>query len=917
MDDSSESSKTSPKPLAFTIDFSSTKNVDIQRQKALAEKLQKRHKRGQSLSKLETLSTTQQHNNPLSGNVPRKSSFQSEGYYSSDEKQDKSKSFKDTKKHSEMTLLLKHVSDNMTRSYPGENLPVMTSPKDFEHKDISNSNIELDMIPFRAEHLAEHTYEHCLSQDYEKLYIGDNNEKEEFIEGTEFDFEKSDTASDTGTYTLDAENYSEDQKARMSIDRDFGIEHVSVQKKTEEYIDSLSSKRYKGKTKSDMEKINAPKYQHILMESPKSPTRQKVENPYSVSQKTKKAPSPLMSPTQNLSITQDIEKQQSGSDGEHNKTFTKIMLPNSTTGHSKIDRYHDQGSIISVTSSGAFKAKCNKKHALNLTKSEVQVQAYIDDNMDKTNKEGVKTAHKLTANIINVQSIEVKSTLDNECLCANLVLGKLSDISPKCTSPVTSLPPMVGGKTSPTKIPSPIHTLSHPRSRNSISSLNVEHSDHNFDTDLILKPTQNYINSLQQRLLVDSDPDSDYDVKYGLQLNNTAHLLKQKTSHIRHNSLDDRTMNISNKLEHFQNKNFIGIDQTYTNLFNQYSQNKVIHKIQNSPNNSPIRRSSSFSTKNQFDSPKNTNIQKVSNMTYSPAIQRSASVQRSSSTACIKPNYRTSQPSNIMNHKKIDRNQFGDTESSSEEDFDKNVQKKKDLSNTSSTRSNRAFSLRRAHADNEHAQLNCPNTPKMKRKVFQPEIKQERAISVDRKPMKTNEVQSRYMLNISKRSTPAPVAKTEVKVSATKAPPPRPQSFTRSDVSRFSMRTNKPTTTPGGSTKTNKKDGKKSSSGGGGGPRSNSSLSSREVEFQNWKRRKSYDPMKAAAEGKRREAAARKSAQQDTLDGLPDRDSQSQESSPSHSGSVHRSQVCMLEALLVEIHRYSRLDQLLGQTLEC
>nr|CAI5828968.1 unnamed protein product [Callosobruchus analis] len=896
MDESSESSKTSPKPLAFTIDFSSTKSVDTQRQKALAEKLQKRHKRGQSLSKLENLTTTQQNNHPLSGNVPRKSSFQSEGYYSSDEKQDKSKSFKETKKHSEMTLLLKHVSDNMTRSFPGENLPVISSPEDFEHKDISNLNIELDnnKIPFRANQLAEHTYEHHLSQDYEKLYIGDNNEKEEFIEGTEFDFEKSDTASDTGTYTLDADNYSEDQKARMSIDRDFNIEHVSVQKKTEEYIDSLSNTRCKAKTKSNKDEINAPKYQDILTDSTKSPTRCKIENPYSISQKTKKAPSPLMSPTQNLSITQDMEKQQS--DSEHNKTFTKILFPSTAAGHIKIDKYQDQGSIISVTSSGAFKAKCNKKQTLNLTKSEVQVQAYIDDKAhnkaDRTSKEVVKMTPKLTANIINVQSIEVKSTLDNECVCANLVLGKLSDISPKCTSPVTALPPMVGGKTSPTKIPSPIHTLSHPRSRNSISSLNLEHSDHSFDTDLILKPTQNYINSLQQRLLVDSDPDSDYDVKYGLQLNNTAHLLKQKTSHIRHNSLDDRAMNISNKLEHFQNKNFIGIDQTYTNLFNQYSQNKVIHKIQNSPNNSPIRRSSSFSTKNQFDSPKNTNIQKVSNMTYSPATQRSASVQRSSSTACIKPNYRTTQASTITNHKKIDRNQFGDTESSSEEDFDKNIQKKKDLSNTSSTRSNRAFSLRRAHADNEQAQLNCPNTPKMKRKVFQPEIKQERAISVDRKPMKTNEVQSRYMLNISKRSTPQPVVKTDVKSSATKAPP-RPQSFTRTDASRFSMRTNKPTTMSGSATKANKKDGKKSSSGGSGGPRSNSSLSSREVEFQNWKRRKSYDPMKAAAEGKRREAAARKSAQHDTLDGLPDRDSQSQESSPSHSGSVHRSQVCI------------------------
>lgn len=42
---------------------------------------------------------------------------------------------------------------------------------------------------------------------------------------------------------------------------------------------------------------------------------------------------------------------------------------------------------------------------------------------------------------------------------------------------------------------------------------------------------------------------------------------------------------------------------------------------------------------------------------------------------------------------------------------------------------------------------------------------------------------------------------------------------------------------------------------GGASGRSNSTLSSREVEFQNWKRRKSYDPMKSAAEGKKKEAA--------------------------------------------------------------
>lgn len=38
-------------------------------------------------------------------------------------------------------------------------------------------------------------------------------------------------------------------------------------------------------------------------------------------------------------------------------------------------------------------------------------------------------------------------------------------------------------------------------------------------------------------------------------------------------------------------------------------------------------------------------------------------------------------------------------------------------------------------------------------------------------------------------------------------------------------------------------------------PRSNSTLSAKELEMKNWKRRKGYDPMKAAAEGRKKEAA--------------------------------------------------------------
>lgn len=849
MDEGTESSPAnvpeSPKPLAFTIDFGCNKAIDTQRQKALVEKLKNRHKRGQSLSKLEdstTASTPPTKQHPLTGNLPRKSSFQSEGYFSSDEKTDRVKTSRSGVKRSDLTLLLKNVTtDRMTQSFPNPALPSITSPEEIELKDVSSP--ELDLIsPFSPREQSKSSAnsnvkkQQFSSPECEKMYIADDDKDNVFVDGADVDFDKSDTASDAGTYTLDADNYSEEQKARMSIDKDFKIEQVSVQKKTEEYIKSLSSMRdrllqnaptFVNKPISKETEVTKAVQALNLLEtetdpkSPRSPTARKFDRPASAPVQPKPAASkvlsPIMSPTQNMSITQDVEEEldktlNNGECDVHNKTFTKIMFPSPKAKHNGLEQAYDRGSVISVTSSGAFKPKNEKKceRKYSLSKSEVQVQAYIEGkNYTDGIVEAIREAEvkrskpKLTANIVNIQSIEVKKpnvSLDSSgVISANIVFEKVSNISP-VSCQTSNLPPAVGGysgKSSPTKIPSPIHTISRPRSRNSSNSVSIEFSDSNLDTDLILKPTQNYINSLQQRLSLDSDAESDYDARYGVPLNNTAHLLKQKASHTRHNSLDDRTMNISNKLEHFQNKNLQGIDQTYTNLFNQYSQNKVIHKIQNSPNNSPIKRSSSFSTKNQINSPKNTNVvapQKESNICNSPNLTRNSSIQRSSSTACIKPSYMTNRRPSIGEHRKIDRGQFGDTESSSEEDFEKNLQKRKDLANITNTRCNRAFSLRRARVDNEPSPMKCPNTPEMRRKAFHPEMKQERAISVDRKPMKTNDVQSRYLLNISKRGTPPPPTKAEVKSvpkagSATKTNPNRPQVFSRTDSGRFSMRT--------------------------------------------------------------------------------------------------------------------------------
>lgn len=818
----------SPKPLAFTIDLGEGKAVDTQRHKSLVEKYQKRHKRGQSLSKLDdSPSPVQTKKHPLTGNLPRKSSFQSEGYFSSDEKSERTKNVQavasNIRPRGELTLPLKNaLSEKMTQSFPNCKLPSISSPE-IELKDVSSP--EMDLIsPFSPNLQQKETTKAKIVKQYSSPECeAQRSETEQFVSGTDFDFDKSDTVSDAGTYTIETDNYSEEQKARMSIDQEFKIEEMSVLRKTQEYIQSLSSQRMKpARSLSAGTRRTVQKLQQLKLDSdaqPKSPVlANSKSSPVSptnanisffkpqqpLSSKTIDKPkvlSPILSPTQNMSITQTIDSQKhmnNDNDDLHNKTFTKIMFPSpkAKTGLG-LEQAVDQGSVISVTSSGAFRSKSEKQRGhvrqLSLTKSEIHVEAYTG-NQDEGIVHAALTVTrpkpvKLSTNIVNVQSIQANSNGENDSstdpsvVYANLMLEKVSN-----------LPPSVGGvsgKASPSKIPSPVHSSSRPRSRNSVSSLNIDLSDSSLETESYLKPTQNYIMTLERRLPVDSDHDSDYDSKYNnIPLNNdTRNLLKQKLTHVRHNSFDDRNLKVLNKLEHFQNKNLQGIDQT-AKVLNQYPQNKVVHKIQNSPNNSPIKRSSSFSNKNQMNT-KNTNLQKETNLRNSPNFTRNGSIQRSASTASIKPSPYQFRRSSITSDHKIDRSQFGDTESSSEEDFDRNFQKKKDLANITNTKCNRAFALRRARLDAEPpVPPKCPNTPEMRRK-FQPDhhTRPERAISVDRKTVKTNEVQSRYLLNLNKKSvTPKQeVPQKNVPKSGSKTPS-KQQVFARTDSGRYSMR---------------------------------------------------------------------------------------------------------------------------------
>lgn len=878
----------SPKPMAFTIDFGGGKVVDTQRFKTLVEKYQSRHKRGQSLSKFEEAPsgvTTKKH--PLTGNLPRKSSFHSEGYYSSDEKDRfriqgaRSSVLNSVISKGDLTLPLKNVTSDriMTQSFPNRSfdLPSISSPE-IELKDISSPELDDIISPVSPLTITQSfvqdsklklascaasalkfklTKQHSSPEVESKRLVSPTKSfdtvSDKFVNAVDYDFEKADTISDAGTYTLDGDNYTEEQKARMSIDKFFNIEHVSDMKKTQEYIQSLQIHSDTDDTISSNKSTSSKTHRTLChqeysdtddtVSSNKSTSRtqQRCAQIDSVTQldTTRKTLTTQPTTVQNLAQKEHSEEYETKNINNAKKVFinkNKVLYPTVQKFHTSTedsDQSSDQGVFTSVTASGVLSKRHEKRGHIrrsSLVQSEIFVEAYTGDTTIKQPYDNVKVIQTVsnsmrTENDVQVVQYRLRAHRDLSSAHKRRSLN-LDETSNKSdlnlemdgyNKRVSNLPPSVGGlsgKNSPTKIPSPVHTLNRARSRNSLSSSqNLDFSDSSLETESYLKPTQNIISSLQARLSMDSDQDSDYEQhrNYAVALNNeTKNLIKNKPMmHVRHNSFDDRNVKMPNKLEHFHQKNLQqGIDQTFKTC-NQYPQiNKTVHRIQNSPNNSPIRRSSSFSLKNQFDNqPKCLNTSqtnKDSNLggVYSsPNFQQrngsAVTVQRSASTANIKPTIEIRRSSITLEQKPIKPQYLDTTESSSDEDFDKTITKnKKDLT---TTRYNRAFSLRRARLDDPAPPApRCPNTPEMRRKFAPSE--RERTVSVDRKTgaRAAPEVQSRYM-NIAAKATknpPPPLKPAETPKSAPKVtsrpPSSKPPVFSRTDTGRFSMRTPKP-----------------------------------------------------------------------------------------------------------------------------
>ncbi|XP_070001206.1 nucleolar protein dao-5 isoform X24 [Penaeus vannamei] len=128
--------------------------------------------------------------------------------------------------------------------------------------------------------------------------------------------------------------------------------------------------------------------------------------------------------------------------------------------------------------------------------------------------------------------------------------------------------------------------------------------------------------------------------------------------------------------------------------------------------------------------------------------------------------------------------------------------------------------------------------------------------------------------------------------SASQASTPKNNSadFNRGDGGRFSLRLPRSGSTSAVSKSPSRSSVKKDMTSNirKGAPRSNSTLSAKEQDFQNWKRRKNYDPMKAAAEGRKKvgEKKNDKQAQSNAMS-ASDRRSPSPPTSLLRSASFH------------------------------
>ncbi|PZC82943.1 hypothetical protein B5X24_HaOG209386 [Helicoverpa armigera] len=502
-DDKSEPSTPKPHPMAFTIDFGAAKPVDTRKLEELAKKSQARHQRVQSMSaSLHRPSPTLQRP-PMSAKLPRKAQgYNSEGYFSSDQ-EDSGLSGSVKLRNSPLAQNASHItspvtnrhskspvtdnvlpkrtskspivdsimsrSDNFT-SRQGLNLPLKStsyvrevhrtpsygninrhamadiidqSPEGVMLTDISSPELDI-LTPDNGLSTPEHSksplirksrassetpdlFKKCIAK--EPLYIDD-------------DVDAQSDNSSTGTYTIEGDNYTEEQKARMSIDRSFGAPSLS---------NALDESKKKG-SECDPELVfDFPNPQRVITKEPRrdiglrSPLlNQSFEIPkVSKDKNVLEISCCYESPTENdlaAQTSKQIKSTRSYLEKIKNRvrTITEKTFAKSPPKHDDVD----VGSFTSVTTSGVLSSRIPPKiepvlRRCSLTKSEIDQTDYIHRLSRESSVPVSLPSNKLGLEDAKFESTALKNAqkaLREECgvssdMTPEQVVGKLSYLS--------------------------------------------------------------------------------------------------------------------------------------------------------------------------------------------------------------------------------------------------------------------------------------------------------------------------------------------------------------------------------------------------------------------------------------------------------------------------------------------------------
>lgn len=352
--------------MAFTIDFGAGKQIDEQRHKNLLERFQNRHRRGVSLSKVEdemcdsssSSQMTSKQKSPASAKLTRRNSV--------------SKDVETPQKPSSASGGVRLRDKTKTIQLKDSSNRHSWSPRSSMIEPVANQPQKLKSINNRMNNPLERPLKlHALTKADVKPIPTTLNLAclQPPLENKESHL-NDDQVSEAGTYTLDGDNYTEEQKEKMNIDK-LAHEHDSelLQRKLE--INESDSN-----IETDLEVIDLDPPPEAMTKSTKADRKNILEVSFYHQEPSQSVPSGSKHKVSYL------EKLKSRMKNIGDKTFHKSKSPDC-----------DVGTFTSVTTSGVLSVKPmlelnpRLKRKNSLTKSQIDSSEYVQGILRPTNND--------------------------------------------------------------------------------------------------------------------------------------------------------------------------------------------------------------------------------------------------------------------------------------------------------------------------------------------------------------------------------------------------------------------------------------------------------------------------------------------------------------------------------------------------